>query len=195
MSKKKKAEQGWGASTGRKKAPKKKADAKVKAKAETKTEAKPRRGRVTHRVNTIKPNGSMSESVEIVPGPDERVTIGEAMRRAVEELGEVVVDDKLAPSQLRQLAEYYEDVTRAQAAFNEKSEAAKVAKKSLESATNLLLERVRAFTHPAPLPFFDQVQAEDGHQEMLDAIAMAGGAAVDAVADSADSIFAEQANA
>lgn len=109
--------------------------------------------------------------MEVAPGDDDaKVSIGEAMRRAVEELGEVVVDDKLAPSQLRQLAEYYEDVTRMQAAFNEKSEAAKVAKKSLEGATNLLLERVRAFTHPAPLPLFDQTQAEEDHETMLDAV-------------------------
>lgn len=118
-----------------------------------------------HRVNTIKGNGAMPESREIAPDP--RVPIGEAMRRAVEQLGDVVIDDTLAPQQLRELAAVYEDVAKAQAAFNAKAEDAKIAKKSLESVTALLLEKVRAFTHPTMLPLFDQAQAEDDRQRML----------------------------
>jgi hypothetical protein len=111
-----------------------------------------------HRVNTINSNGDQPESREVAP---EKVTVGEAMRRAVENLGEVVIDETMAPAQLRELAECFEQVTREQAAFDAKSEEAKTAKKALESATNLLLEKVRTFTHPTPMPLFDQQQAEE----------------------------------
>lgn len=110
------------------------------------------------RVNTIKPNGGLPESK--LAGPIEVVTIGEAMRRAVEALGDVTIDDGLAPQQLRELGESYEEVVRMQAAYDAKADAAKIAKKALESTEALLREKVRAFTHPAPLPLFDHVQAE-----------------------------------
>jgi hypothetical protein len=129
--------------------------------------------KVLHRVRTIKSNGDLPEAVEVAP---EEVPIGEAMRRAVEELGEVVINDELAAGQLREIAEVYEDVTKAQAAFNAKNEAAKIAKKSLESVTNLLLEKVRAATHPATLPLFDQERAEDDRRDMLDAANASEGA-------------------
>lgn len=116
-----------------------------------------------HRVTTHQPNGGLSESMEVAV---EKVSIGEAMRRAVEELGDVKIDQELAPKQLAELAECYEDVTRRQAAFNTKNDEAKTAKKSLESATDLLLEKVRLFTHPKPLPLFDQQEAEEDRQEM-----------------------------
>ena len=128
----------------------------------------------THRVNTVRSDGAPPESREVAPAP---VTVGEAMRRAVEELGEVIIDDQLAASQLRELADCYEQVTKEQAAYNQKAEAAKVAKKSLESATNLLLEKVRTFTHPQALPLFDQDQAEADRADML-----AGGEVGDAAA-------------
>lgn len=116
-----------------------------------------------HRITTHKPNGGLSTSEEVAPAP---VPIGEAMRRAVEALGEVVIDEQLAPGQLRQLAECFEDVTRMQAAFIARSEEAKTAKKALDSATNLLLEKVRMFTHTAPLPLFDHERAEADHAAM-----------------------------
>lgn len=118
-----------------------------------------------HRVSTHKPNGGLSESVEVAP---EKITIGEAMRRAVEDLGPVTIDAELSAAQLRQLAECYEDVIRRKAAFNEKADDAKTAKKSLESATELLLEKVRSFTHPSPLPLFDQAEAEQDQAEMTE---------------------------
>src|SRR6185436_19751425 len=90
---------------------------------------------------------------------------------AVEDLGEIVVDNDLAPDQMRQLAEVYEDVTRRQAAWNAKNDEAKVAKKALESATNLLLEKVRAFTHPVALPLFDKNEREADQADMLAAAA------------------------
>jgi hypothetical protein len=124
-----------------------------------------KRAPVTHRVNTIKGNGAMPTSTEIAPAEP---TIGEAMRLAVEALGDVVIDENLAPAQMRELAEAYERVTEEKAAFDKKNDAAKVAKKAWESAQNLLLEKVRAFTHPAPLPLFDQQQAEDDEDAMLD---------------------------
>jgi hypothetical protein len=90
------------------------------------------------------------------------------MRRAVEELGETVINDELAPAQLRQLAEAYEQVTREQAAFTKKSEEAKTAKKSLDGATEHLLGLVKEFTHPKPLPLFDMDQRESDQAEMIE---------------------------
>lgn len=120
----------------------------------------------THRVNTINSNGDLPESQEVAP---EKVTVGEAMRRAVESLGEVVIDETMAPAHLREISEAYEQVVREQAAYDAKAEEAKTAKKSLESATNLLLEKVRAATHPQPLPLFDQKQAEQDLENMVGA--------------------------
>lgn len=119
------------------------------------------------RRNTHKANGSVAESAAAVPEPETKITIGEAMRRAVEELGEVIVDDTLAPQQLRELGECYEEVARRQAAYDAKAEEAKTAKKSLESAQALILEKVRTYTHPAPLPLFDAAQAEADEAAMV----------------------------
>lgn len=118
------------------------------------------------RVNTIPSNGDLPSSVEVAP---ETVPVGEAIRRAVEELGDVVISDELAPGQLRQLGDAYEEVAKRAAEYAAKSEAAKIAKKSYDSAVEFLLERVKAFTHPAPLPLFDTQQAEDDERDMLDA--------------------------
>lgn len=128
----------------------------------------PKRKTVTHRINRHGSNGSISESVEVAP---EKIPIGEAMRRAVEELGEVVVDDQLAPQQMRELGDCLENVTRMQAAYDARAEEAKTAKKSLESAQNLLIEKVRLFTHPAPLPLFDGKEREQDQQTMEEAAA------------------------
>ena len=90
------------------------------------------------------------------------------MRRAVEELGAVKIEDDLAPHQMLELAECFEDITRRRAAFNQKADEAKTAKKSLESATELLLEKVRSFTHPKALPLFDAAEREQDQDDMLD---------------------------
>lgn len=105
------------------------------------------------RVNTIPSNGDVPTSTTVAPIP---MTAAEAMRQAVQALGDVTVDDQLAPQHLRELATHYEAVTRAQAAYDQKADEAKTAKKSLESATAFLLEQVRAFTHAKALPLFDQ---------------------------------------
>lgn len=107
----------------------------------------------------------MSESVEVAPS---LVPVGEAMRLAVEQLGDVKIDPELAVSQLRQLSDCFEEVTRRKAAYEAKAEESKTAKKSLESATELLLEKVRSFTHPTALPLFDQAEAEEDRSDMLD---------------------------
>lgn len=120
------------------------------------------------RSRRIRPNGAVDEPVTTAPEPEPKVTVGEAMRRAVEELGEVIVDDQLAPAQLRELGVCCEEIVRRQAAFDAKSEEAKTAKKSLESAQELLLERVKAFTHPTPLPIFDAVEREADQTDMLE---------------------------
>lgn len=122
---------------------------------------------VRHRTNTIKGNGAPASSREVAPPT---VTIGEAMRRAVAELGETVIDDNMAPAQMRQLAECYEQVAREQAAYGERCEQSKLAKKSLDSATALLLEKVRTFTHVTPLPLFDGQQREADQANMLDSV-------------------------
>lgn len=124
---------------------------------------KQKRGKkVTHRVTTHRPNGA--ESVEVAP---EKLPVGEAMRKAVEELGDVQIDAELAPAQLRELAESYQEVVRRRTAFNEKAEDAKVAKKGLEAAQSVLEEKVRLFCYPAPLPLFDAKDAEADREEML----------------------------
>ena len=127
-----------------------------------------------HRTTTFKSNGGLPESREVAPDSPEQLTIGEAMRRAVQELGEVQISTDTAAQHLRELSDCYENVARAQAAYNLKAEAAKTAKKSFDSATELLLEKVRAFTHPVPLPLFDQKQAEADQADMLDAAKESG---------------------
>ena len=118
--------------------------------------------RVVHRVTTQKANGSAS--MEVAPV---EVSIGEGIRQAVEAVGAVVIDPGTAPEALRQLATCYEAVVRAKTAYEAKREAAKTAKASLDLATEALLERVRAVTHPAALPLFDAGQAEQDLTAMV----------------------------
>ena len=124
-------------------------------------------------VVTIPGNGSVPESGAVAPDLEERVPIGEAMRAAVAALGDVVVDDSLAPSQLRQLAELHADVTRRRAAYEARKAEATTAKKGWESAVEMLLEQVRAFTHVEALPLFDGVQRE-ADQAAMEAVAASG---------------------
>lgn len=146
---------------------KKKKKAIVKARAQKPVPTKrARRQTVTHRLNTINPNGGRPASQEVAP---EKVSVGEAMRRAVEQLGPVTIDAQLAAAQMEELAVCYDEIAKRQAAYDAKSEEAKTAKKSLESAENLLLERVREFTHAASLPLFDETQAEDDLDNMTKA--------------------------
>ena len=129
-----------------------------------------RRGKTSHRVTTFKANGSAPESTAV---PTE-LPVEEAMRQAVADLGDVHVDPGLAPTQMLELAETYEDVAKAQAAFARKSEAAKVAKKHLDSIVSVLLEKVRSFTHPKALPLFDQAERETDQTNMLEAAERGG---------------------
>lgn len=151
------------AKRGTKKKPTERADEARRAKKPVGHENGKRVSALRGRVNTIPSNGDLPQSAEILPEP---ISIGEAMRKAAEALGDMVIDLELAPAQLRELGELYEDVARRQAAFNAKNEEAKTAKKSLESAQEMLLGKVKAFTHPAPLPLFDQQQAEDDEADM-----------------------------
>lgn len=122
------------------------------------------------RMNTHKSNGSLPESQAVAPTAEpERVPVGEAMRMAVEALGPVTVDGELAAQQMRDLAADYDEVERRKAAFNAKAEEAKTAKKALDAATELLLEKLRTYTHATPMPLFDETQAEADHEAMLDA--------------------------
>lgn len=155
---------------------KKKAGGKKKSTARA-SKPKPRRpdGIITHRVTTHKPNGSMSESVEVAPSAEpERVNIGEAMRLAVEELGPVMIDAELAEQQLRDLASDFDEVERRKAAFTAKNDEAKTAKKALDAATELLLMKLKQYTHVTPLPLFDQTKEEADRGDMLDAIENGG---------------------
>lgn len=117
----------------------------------------------TSKITTFPKNGGVP-TVTAVP---QEVPVGEAIRLAIEELGDVKIDDALAPEQMRQLAECYENVVRNQAEYARRADAAKVAKKAVESSTELLLERVKAFTHPVPLPLFDAQQAEADRAAMV----------------------------
>lgn len=144
-------------------------------KPETLTEASAR-----GRVNTIPSNGDLPSSVEVAPEP---VSIGEVMRQALDELGDIAIDPDLAIGQLHEIGEAYEEVVRRQAAYNARAEEAKTAKKSLEAAQEMVLEKVRAATHPKPLPLFDHQQAEDDRLDMLDAAADAGSDEIEHHAD------------
>lgn len=145
---------------------KKKSGTKSRQSAKSARAPKARRKTVVHRLNTHKPNGGLPASQEVAPEP---VAIGEAVRRAIEDLGDTIIDESLAPSQLRELAGCLEHIVEEQTRYDKKSEEAKVAKKSLESAQAFLIERVKAFTHPTPMPLFDKVQAEEDEKDMLDA--------------------------
>lgn len=140
----------------------------------------------SHRVNTIPSSGAPSTSAEVAP---EKVSAGEAMRLAVAELGDVAIDNDLAPAQLRELGEMYEDVARRRSAFNVKADAAKDAKKALETAETALLERVRMYTHKPAMPLFDAKEAETDHAAMLDAAENEGMVAPPAPATEAAEAF------
>jgi hypothetical protein len=122
---------------------------------------KPRTGRKkwsANRINTLPAGGDAPESREVAP---EAPTVGDAIRQAMEALGDVTIDESQAARQLRVLAELYEEVAEAQAAYDAKAEEAKTAKKGLEGATNELLEQVRAFTHgKAATPLFDETDED-----------------------------------
>lgn len=68
----------------------------------------------------------------------------------------ITIDADLAAAQLEELANLHADVLRAAHIAEEKKEAASTAKKTVESKTGLLMDRLRAFTHPPSLPLFDQ---------------------------------------
>lgn len=143
-----------------------------------------------NRGRKIKANGGVTESLPVAAEPNETITVGEAMRRAVESLGSVTISDELAPQQLRELGTLYEEVASRQAAYDAKAEEAKTAKKSLEVAQEMLLSRVKEFTHPSPLPLFDTTQAEGDLAAMVD-----GGEVTDAQLDAVDAMHdAEEAN-
>lgn len=129
-----------------------------------------RKARGAGRTNVHKPDGSLPESVEVAPTTDPApVSIGEAMRQAVEALGPVTIDAELAVQQLGDLATDFEEVERRKAAFAARAEEAKTAKKALDAATELLLEKLRTYTHATPMPLFDGPQAEADRSAMLDA--------------------------
>lgn len=110
--------------------------------------------------------GKKSKSAAEKPAVVEvQIPIGEAMRQAVEKLGPIAIDPSLAVSQLEQLGEYHANVVRMQAAYDERAEAAKTAKKSLEAAQEVLIDQVKRFTRKAPMPLFDRVQKE---QDLVD---------------------------
>lgn len=110
------------------------------------------------RTNTIGTNGNRDESK--ATGPVLVMSAGEAIRKALDALGDVQVEDTLAPHQMRELGGLYEDVAKETASYNLKAEAAKIAKKALDVAVLALLNRVKDFTHPSPMPLFDAPQAE-----------------------------------
>lgn len=157
------------AKTKKAKSTKTKASAKPRAKKAAKAAraAAPVNGRVT----TFTPRGGGASSMEIPNSEGVEVPVAEAVAKALEVLGEAKVDETLAPSQLRQLAASIEEVERAKAVYAKKAEDAKTAKKSLEAAVECVLIQVKEFTHPTPLPLFDESQAENDRRDMLDAAA------------------------
>jgi hypothetical protein len=100
-------------------------------------------------------------------GAGERVTIGEAMRLAVEKLGDVTIDNEFAPKQLREIGEIARRRRAAPSRLRREVRRSEDREEVPRSATELLLERARAFTHPTPMPLFDHVQEEDDRAEMV----------------------------
>lgn len=137
---------------------------------------KAKRTRSAGRTNTHPSNGSLPESQAVAPTPaPEPVPVGEAMRLAVEALGPPAVDNALAAQQLADIGASFEDLTRRQAAYAVKLDEAKVAKKSVDAAQELVNEKVRMYTHPPQdLPLLDLASREADHESMLDAVEQGG---------------------
>lgn len=122
------------------------------------------------RVNTIPSNGDQPTSQASGPEPTTPVPAVEAARRALEELGELSVDQTLSKQQLEDIGSAYEEVIRRRAILDAKREDVKVAKKGVEAAEEVMSDKIRTYTHPEPMaPLIDIASREQDHQEMLDA--------------------------
>jgi hypothetical protein len=104
---------------------------------------------------------------EPVAPPVGALSIEAAMEHAVQALGPVTIDPQLAPEHLSELAECYDEIERTAAKLARKTEDAKTAREAHQVAVDHLLERVRAMTHPDPLPLFDAPQAEADRDRMI----------------------------
>jgi len=111
------------------------------------------------RRNVIKTNGALPESGS-VPEPRTAMPIAEAMNQAIKDLGPLNIDPSRAVNQLTELGGLLEDVRARKAAYEARHEEAQTAKKSWESARELLEYKVKAFTHPAELPLLDAAKVE-----------------------------------
>jgi Sec-independent protein translocase protein TatA len=107
--------------------------------------------------------------------------VGKAVGNFAKSLGEMKVDHVRAGDQMEELGTLLEDLAKAKTSADEKAEAAKTAKATVESKTNLLLEKMRGFTHPKSLPLFEAAEREADQKNMLDAVEQ-GGKAGDAPA-------------
>jgi len=101
-----------------------------------------------------------------VPEPD--LPLEESIKKAIEELGELAVDESSAPKHLRELADDYHEVVRTQTILAKRVDAVKIAKKSVDSATAVLLEKLRSCTHQKPLPLFNVKDREADQANMLE---------------------------
>lgn len=97
-------------------------------------------------------------------------SVAKAVKNFSANLGAMKIDKGAAPDQLEELGTLLEDVAGAKATADEKAETAKTAKATYESKVNLLLEKLRGFTHPKALPLFDGPAREADQKTMLDAI-------------------------
>ena len=90
--------------------------------------------------------------------------LGGAVSKAVKafstNLGAMNVSMDDAPAQMMELGELLEDVAKAKDTADSKAADAKTAKATYESKVNLLLEKLRGFTHPKALPLFDATERE-----------------------------------
>jgi hypothetical protein len=114
-------------------------------------------------MRVVKPGGALPEA-SFAPVP-----VAEAIAQAQESLGEPIVDAGLTADQARQLSECSDRVDKARKVYEDKREAAKTAKETLENAREELERKVKAFTHPAALPLFDGPQAEADRAKMVEA--------------------------
>jgi hypothetical protein len=114
------------------------------------------------KMQIVKPGGALPEA-SFAPVP-----VAEAIASAQESLGEPKTDEGLTADQARQLSECSERVDRARKVYEDKREAAKTAKEALDGARDELERKVKAFTHPEPLPLFDGKQAEADVAKMVE---------------------------
>lgn len=127
---------------------------KVKAKTKTRSRS-PKAPKSLKGKTTKKVSDGLRKAAAAITG-----AASKAVKNFAASLGSMKIDKALAADQMEELGTLLEDVAAAKVTADTKAEDAKTAKGTYESKVNLLLEKLRGFTHPKALPLFDAVQRE-----------------------------------